>query len=103
MANQTAWTLATHPEPKFRNGTEALWLARQVCEATGHQRAEFLDTLAAANAEAGRFDEAVATGRKALARAQEGCPNLVPGIQGRFRLYESRRPYREEGGARRPE
>ncbi|NIM70661.1 MAG: hypothetical protein GTO48_09480, partial [Xanthomonadales bacterium] len=66
VANNLAWLLATCPEPRYRNGPRALRLARQACEATAHKSPPLLDSLAAAYAETGQFDQAVATTRQAL-------------------------------------
>ena len=60
-----AWILATDTRPEFRNGTEAVRMAERACELTGRQDAAKLQTLAAAYAEAGRFSEAIATGKSA--------------------------------------
>ncbi len=67
-----AWILSTDPHPELRNGGEAVPLAEKACQLTGRQQPALLVTLAAAYAEAGRFDEAVAAARQgqALAAAQ---------------------------------
>src|SRR5207248_1735483 len=65
VAGRTAWSLATHPQPGRRDAADALDLATEACQATGCRRPELLDTLAAACAEAGRFDEAVEHAREA--------------------------------------
>jgi Flp pilus assembly protein TadD len=65
----------------------ALRLARQACQAAP-DRAEPLDVLAAVDAMAGRFDEAVANGRRALAAAASGPPELGRRIRYRLGLYE---------------
>jgi len=76
--NNLAWILATHPEAQFRNGPEAVQLAERACELTSYQQTVFVGTLAAACAEAGRFDDAVATAQKACALASErGEPGLL--------------------------
>jgi Flp pilus assembly protein TadD len=41
-------------------------LAEKACKATNNTDPEFLDTLAAAYAEAGRFDDAVRTAQQAI-------------------------------------
>jgi tetratricopeptide (TPR) repeat protein len=92
-ADERAWRLAVHPEPGQRNGLVAVHLAEQVCQATGYGQAGFLDTLAAAYAEVGRFEEAAAVARQAAARAG---PDLVREIQDRLRLYEARQPFRAQ-------
>ena len=72
-----------------------LRLAQQALQLAGSESPQLLDTLAAAYAEAGRFDEAVATARKALTAAtQANKEQLAKDIQGRLELYAARQPYR---------
>ena len=59
-----AWILSTDPNPQFRKGNEAVTMAEKACQLAGRQRPAILLTLAAAYAEAGRFQEAVATARE---------------------------------------
>jgi tetratricopeptide (TPR) repeat protein len=66
-ANNLAWLLATHPDPGRRDPRAALGLVRQAL-AAGESPA-LLDTLAAALAAAGRFEEA----GEAIARALAGA------------------------------
>jgi Flp pilus assembly protein TadD len=63
--NNLAWILATDPDPHSRDGAEASRLATRACELTGYQQPFLIGTLAAAYAEAGRYDQAVAAGNKA--------------------------------------
>jgi tetratricopeptide (TPR) repeat protein len=69
--NDLAWILATDPDPKLRSGAEAVRLAERACALTRNQQAVYLTTLAAAYAETGRYDDAIATIQTAaeLARA----------------------------------
>jgi hypothetical protein len=48
------WILATAPDSALRDPAEAASLARRACELTGHNKPEYLDTLAAACAASGR-------------------------------------------------
>jgi len=94
--NNLAWILATHPNAKFRDGAEAVRLAESVCEATHEGVSPFLDTLAAAYAEGGRFDDAVRTAEQAARLAREA--GLVPaalGIEERLDLYREAKPFRD--------
>jgi tetratricopeptide (TPR) repeat protein len=94
--NNLAWILATHPEAQFRNGPEAVQLAERACELTSYQQTVFVGTLAAACAEAGRFDDAVATAQKACALASgRGEPGLLQKNRELLALYQAHQPYRE--------
>ncbi len=69
--NDYAWLLATSSFDEVRNGTQALTLA---LEAVKRRRtAAYLDTLAAAYAETGKFDQAVDTQQEALAVAKKSA------------------------------
>jgi len=89
-----AWLLATAPDPDCRNPQEALELAERGCRETRHEAPEPLDSLAAAYAEMGRFDEAVraASGAAGLA-AIAGNKPLADEIQKRLQLYKAGKPY----------
>ena len=62
VLNNLAWLLASCPNAAFRNGPEAVRLATRACESTGYAKPLLIGTLAAAQAEAGRFDDAIAPG-----------------------------------------
>ncbi|MFW6124611.1 MAG: tetratricopeptide repeat protein [Pirellulales bacterium] len=95
-ANNLAWILATQPEARYRGGHEAIDLARRACQATQHQEPQALDTLAAAFAEAGQFNEAVATAQRAIDLAsQSGQEELASQIAERLAIYRDGRPYRD--------
>ena len=57
--NNLAWILAVAPDEKIRDGGQAVLYAQQACEMSRWKSAYCLGTLAAACAEAGKFDEAV--------------------------------------------
>jgi tetratricopeptide (TPR) repeat protein len=54
-----AWAQATCPDPKFRNGQEALKHATEACALSKQKSGRCLETLAAAHAENGNFVQAV--------------------------------------------
>ena len=55
---RSAWEFATDPRASRRAGFEAVRRAEEACQALGTCDAHFLDTLAAAYAEAGAVDDA---------------------------------------------
>jgi tetratricopeptide (TPR) repeat protein len=96
VLNNLAWLLATCPDDRIRNGAQAVQHAERACELTQHRQAMPLGTLAAAYAEAGRFDEAVATAQKACELAtQQGETNLLQKNQALLEFYRSHKPWRE--------
>ena len=94
--NYLAWMLATQDDPNLRDGAQAVRLAERACQLTGDKEWTFLDTLAAAYAEAGRFPEAESTAQKALALVQSANQaSAVADIQSRLALYRAGRAYRD--------
>jgi tetratricopeptide (TPR) repeat protein len=94
-ARDAAWILATWPAPDIRDGAEAITLAQRAAALTGHGDSRTLDTLAAAYAESGRFDDAAGTAQQALALAEAvRDDDLAKGIRARLALYRRQTPYR---------
>jgi tetratricopeptide (TPR) repeat protein len=95
VLNETALVLASDPDPAVRDGREAVDLAERAARLTGSREPVVLDTLAAAYAEVGRFQEAVETARRALALAEsQGRQPLAGEIRARLALYEAGTPFR---------
>jgi Tfp pilus assembly protein PilF len=67
--NNLAWLLATCPAASIRDGPLAVALAKHAEKLTSGRDAVVLGTLAAAQAEAGNFAEAMAAARRAQERA----------------------------------
>ncbi|HWI60002.1 MAG TPA: tetratricopeptide repeat protein, partial [Bacillota bacterium] len=94
--NNLAWVLAANPDPSLRNGVEAIALAERACRLTGRKEAIYLGTLAAAYAEAGRFDEAVSTAEEARRLAlAAGQQEIAQKNQELLQVYRSGRAYHE--------
>jgi tetratricopeptide (TPR) repeat protein len=94
-ANNLAWLLATSPDAAVRSGPEAVRWAERACALTGGRTALFLGTLAAACAEAGRFDEAQRVAQQAIAQARAaGQANVVAANQRLLELYRAGQAHR---------
>ena len=90
--NDYAWQLATSKFDGLRNGTLALDQAIKAVAVEAS--AAFLDTLAAAYAELGDFEQAVATQEKALAGIDEDDA-MREGFEDRLAHYQRSQPWRE--------
>ena len=96
-ANDLAWALATCPDAERREPEESVRLAEQARDSAEEPSAHVLDTLAAAYASAGRFEEAVSTARRAVELADaSGDDALVQDIGSKLDLYRSGRAFVEE-------
>ena len=94
--NNLAWILATHEDIKVRNASEAVDLARRACELTNYKAPTLLDTLAAALASNGQFEEAIRNAEKALKICREN--NIIPlaeEIQSRLDLFKQNKAYHQ--------
>ena len=86
---RAAWILAT--SQTLRNGPEALAMAVQALLLTNSKDSATLDTLAAAYAENNRFEDAIASARRAIA----ADPAQAQAIQRRIERYQAGKPWRE--------
>ena len=86
-----AWLMATCPEERFRNADLAVASARQALALDGNGDYAYLDTLAAALASAGEFDDAIQTVEKAIQIAPDA---KGADLRARLALYRSEQPYR---------
>lgn len=105
LANILAWQLATCPDAARRNGDEAVKWALLACNLTKGSSHEFLDTLAAAFAEAGKFDEAKRASEDAIKIAKAAPANsqaekdalakLIEEYEAHLKSYEDRQAFHE--------
>ncbi len=91
--NNLAWLFATAKAPRFGDGKRAVKLALKACELSDWKVGEYLDTLAAAYARTGDFDNAVKWQEKALEQSKSAKPSE---FQERLDLYRQRRPWPAE-------
>jgi protein O-mannosyl-transferase len=96
LLNNLAWIRAANAEARFRDGPEAVRLAERACQVTEYKQPMVMGTLAAAYAEAGRFDEAMATAEKARDLAASlGQKKVADRNQELFQLYKAHKPFHE--------
>jgi hypothetical protein len=99
--NNLAWLLATADDSSLRNGAEAVQLAERACALTEHHGPYYIGTLAAAYAEAGRYEDAVRTAEQARALAiASGEKDLAERTRKLLELYRAGRPYHESTGTK---
>jgi tetratricopeptide (TPR) repeat protein len=110
--NNVAWLRAACPDAEVRNGERAVALAERACRVvrngeravalaeracrvTRYRDGEYVDTLATAYAEAGRFDDAIASSKRAIRLAlAAGRTQAADAFRERLAHFEKRRPYR---------
>lgn len=96
--NSLAWVLATSPKDNVRDGKEAVVLARKACELSAWKNWAFIDTLAAACAEAGDFEQALRYQTQAVEQAVRipAAPaETRTEMRERVGLYREHKAYRE--------
>ncbi|MDB6124661.1 MAG: Tetratricopeptide 2 repeat protein [Pedosphaera sp.] len=92
--NNLAWFRATCPVASIRNGKEALEAAQEACALTRGKNATVIDTLAAAYAEVGNFNQAILSEKHAIKMG--GVPEKRRRHMKQALLsFEQHQPYRE--------
>lgn len=92
-----AWLLATCPDAKLRNGAAAVDLAERAGKLAEKPGAIALTSLAAAYAEVGRFNDAVAAANRAIESAgNAGEPRLAAENRNFLKLYLAGQAYHQE-------
>jgi protein O-mannosyl-transferase len=93
-----AWRLATSPNSQLRNGAKAIELARQTDQLAGGGNPMMAAILAAACAEVGRFDEAIAAAQRAVQLAtRDNNASAVAAFQAQLNCYRAGSPFRDAG------
>jgi len=93
-SNDLAWLLSTAFRNQIRDGNRAVDYARKAAELTRWENAAILDTLAAAYAETGNFNEAIKWEEKALS-VPEFVKHSGEQARKRLQLYTERKPYHQ--------
>jgi len=93
--NALAWLLATTSRDSIRDGKKALEFAGKAAELTKWEDANALDTLAAAYAELGDFEEAIKWERKALSLPELAQSAEADRVRQRLQLYVEGKRYRQ--------
>ncbi len=94
--NSLAWILATCVDGRYRDGREAIKLSKQALKSNSNPF--YMDTLAAAYAEAGEFEDAVQTQEEVLTllRKRGDAHNLMGEASRRLEFYRAGKPWREK-------
>ena len=91
--NDIGQILIAHPDLKSRDIGRAIKLAERAAELTKHQDVTILETLAAAYAAAGRFDQAVNITQTAINLAVTAKNNeLVDSLRRQLESYKQAKP-----------
>jgi len=94
-----AWMLSTVPNDAARDGDAAVRLAQFACQRTDYRNAAYMDVMAAAYAEVGRFDQAVTTAERVLISAKSsGMMEIAQRVEQRLDGYRHGRPHRDPLG-----
>ncbi len=92
-----ALILATSADAKVRNGKRAVELASKACELTEWRNVYYLNTLAAAYAEAGDYKQAVTLQEKAIVAKSYTKAGEAAALD-RLNLYRAGKPFHESAG-----
>lgn len=89
-----AWLLATCPDAEVRDGKRAVELAQRALDVVGGRHPRYIDLLAAAQAEAGLYENAAWNAERAAKSAEEaGNQALAEEIRSRLALYRAGKPF----------
>ena len=95
IVNNLAWLLATSPEATLRDGGRAMRLAEWACQSTSYKSPPLLESLAAAYAETGQFDQAIRITQQAIEIVRGNPKASTDTLESRLKLYRAGKPYHE--------
>lgn len=90
--NTLAWRYATDYDSSVRDGAKAVKYATEACELTHYNNYAYVDTLAAACAEAGDFPGAIRWQTEAIRICNDSSQKR--GLEERLKQYRLNQPYR---------
>jgi len=96
--NDLAWLYATWPKDGVRDGEKALELATKACTLSEWKKWYCIGTLAAAEAETGKFDDALTHQQQALAMAKADKSvdaKMLDQLAEALADYQQKKPYRD--------
>jgi len=93
VINSCAWNSCTSTNSALRSTLIATNLAERAVEVSNRKEPQYLDTLAAAYAEAGQYERAVQTQKEALGLLTNAVD--IADYTVRLRLFETGQPYRD--------
>jgi tetratricopeptide (TPR) repeat protein len=97
LRERLALLYATCPEEKFRDGEQAVALARKACQLTNWQDSDSLSALAAAYAECANFEKAIECEKKAIKLCEKTWGELNCGHhENRLAAYKKKKTWRQE-------
>lgn len=90
--NNFSWLLASCTDSAYRNGRLAVDLGVKANDLENWRQADYIDTLAAAYAESGRFDKAIEYQEQAISMLSSSDKATRKIYQERLHLYKTDRP-----------
>jgi len=94
VKNNLAWILSTCPDEAIRDPQRAVQLATEECQRTAWPHPFALDTLAAALAANGDFEQAITIQQRAIELITDD-ETFAEELQSRLKLYEAGKPFIE--------
>jgi tetratricopeptide (TPR) repeat protein len=92
--NNLAWILVTSSDESVRDPEAGLGLARELNVATGDRVPNILDTLSAAEASVGNFEEAARIAQRAMQLTKgDRAQQMIEDLGKRLKLYNDRKPF----------
>jgi tetratricopeptide (TPR) repeat protein len=94
---RVAWMMATCTDVRYRDTKRAITFSEKAMQLHGEEDFRYLDTLAAAHANANQFSQAVEKQRQAINLAESKATGReLSGLKKRLQQYSRQAPHREE-------